>query len=125
MLGGANSQVTAIKKAKELGYYIITCDYLPENPGHSFSDEYVNVSTTEKEAVLEIAIKKKIDGISAYASDPAAETAAYVAEKMKLNGTGFYATKILAEKDLFRNFQKENGFLFPKFICVQEEKEPS
>lgn len=68
------------KKAKELGFYTVTCDYLPENPGHKFADEYYNVSTTDKEAVLSLA-KNLIDGIVAYASDPAAPTAAYVAEK--------------------------------------------
>ena len=70
MLGGARSQIPAIQKAKELGLYVITCDYLPDNPGHQFSDEYQNISTVEKEQVLEYARFKQIDGILAYASDP-------------------------------------------------------
>ena len=52
MLGGAMQQIPAIKCAKELGYYVITCDYLPENEGHKYADEYHNVSTTDKEAIL-------------------------------------------------------------------------
>lgn len=107
MLGGADSQVPAIKRAKELGYYVITCDYLPDNPGHKLSDEYFNISTVDKEAVLELALMLKIDGIIAYASDPSAETAAYVIDKMSLAGAGYAATEILAEKDKFRLFQKE------------------
>ena len=55
MLGGADIQVSAIKKAKEMGYYVITCDYLPNNPGHKYADEYHNVSTTDKSAILELA----------------------------------------------------------------------
>ena len=39
MLGGAMQQIPAIKCAKELGYYVITCDYLPENEGHKYADK--------------------------------------------------------------------------------------
>ena len=51
-LGAAPSQIPPIEYAKSQGYYVITCDYLPENPGHKLADEYYNVSTTDKEAVL-------------------------------------------------------------------------
>lgn len=113
MLGGAMQQVPAIKRAKELGLYVITCDYLPNNPGHKYADEYYNVSTTDLEGILEVAKEKKIDGIVAYASDPAAPTAAYVAEKMGLAGNPYDSVKLLTEKDLFRKFLKENGFNTP------------
>ncbi len=114
MLGGAMQQIPAIKKAKELGFYTITCDYLPENPGHKFADEYHNVSTTDKEAVLALAQALQIDGIVAYASDPAAPTAAYVSEKMGLPGNPYESVEILTHKDLFRDFLKENGFFTPQ-----------
>ena len=114
MLGGAMQQIPAIKKAKELGFYTITCDYLPENPGHKFADEYHNVSTTDKEAVLALAQELKIDGIVAYASDPAAPTAAYVSEKMGLPGNPYESVEILTHKDLFRDFLKNNGFFTPQ-----------
>ena len=45
ILGGAHHQIPVIKKSKELGHYVITCDYLPRNPGHKFSDKYYNTST--------------------------------------------------------------------------------
>lgn len=113
LLGGSYFQVPSVKKAKELGYYTITCDYLPDNPGHKFADEYHNVSTTDKEAVLQLAQKLQIDGIVCYASDPAAPTAAYVAEKMGLAGHPFESVEIVSKKDLFRKFLTENGFNVP------------
>ena len=125
MLGGALQQVPAIKKAKELGFYVITCDYLPNNPGHKYSDEYYNVSTTDLDGVLELAQKLQIDGIVAYASDPAAPTAAYVSEKMGLVGNPYYAVKLLTEKDLFRKFLLDNGFTCPKakgYMTYEEAK---
>ncbi len=114
MLGGSMQQIPAIKKAKELGYYVITCDYTPENPGHKYADEYHNVSTTDLDGILELSQKLKIDGIVAYASDPAAPTAAYVSEKMGLIGNPYKSVQLLTQKDLFREFLQENGFSCPK-----------
>jgi carbamoylphosphate synthase large subunit len=125
-LGGSDIQVSGIEFAKSLGYYVITCDYLPDNPGHKISNKYYNVSTTDLEGVLEIARKENIDGITAYASDPAALTASYVSEKMGLRGVPFESAKILSNKDDFRVFMEENGFKHPNFkkvTSVQDVKD--
>ncbi|TXJ35229.1 ATP-grasp domain-containing protein [Brachyspira pilosicoli] len=114
LLGGAYNQVYSIKTAKRLGYYTITCDYNPKNPGHKFADEYHEISTLDKEAVLQLAKKLKIDGIVCYAADTAAVTAAYVAEKMGLPGQPLKSVEILTNKDLFRKFLLDNGFNCPK-----------
>jgi biotin carboxylase len=106
--------VPSIKTAVEMGFYVISCDYLPSNPGHKYAHEYYNVSTIEKEKILRLAKKLKIDGIVCYASDPAAPTAAYVAEKMKLSGNPYSSVRILANKDLFRDFLKKNKFNVPQ-----------
>lgn len=113
-LGGTMQQIPAIEKAKDLGYYVVTCDYLPDNPGHKLADEYCNISTTDLDGVLALAQKLRIDGIVAYASDPAAPTAAYVAEKLGLPGNPFESVKLLTEKDLFRDFLEKNGFNCPR-----------
>ncbi|EHO08784.1 hypothetical protein HMPREF9714_02155 [Myroides odoratimimus CCUG 12901] len=112
-LGGSFSQVPAIKRAKELGYYVITVDYLPNNPGHVYSDEYFNVSTTDKEAILNLAKDLGIEGIIAYASDPGAPVAAYVAEKLELPTSPLESIEILGEKHLWRKFLLDNGFDVP------------
>ena len=114
MLGGSLYQVYAIKEAVRLGYYVITCDYLPSNPGHQFAHEYYNVSTTDKEAVLALAEKLQVDGVLAYASDPAAPTAAFVCEKLGLPSSPYRSVEILSNKDLFRQFLQEHGFNCPK-----------
>ena len=114
MLGGSLYQVYAIKEAVRLGYYVITCDYLPDNPGHKFAHEYYNVSTTDKEAVLELARRLHVDGVVAYASDPAAPTAAYVCEKLHLPTSPYKSVEILSKKDLFRAYLAEHGFNVPK-----------
>lgn len=114
MLGGSLYQTFAIKEAVRMGHYVITCDYLPDNPGHKYAHEYYNVSTTDKDAVFDLAKRLNVDGIVAYASDPAAPVAAYVSEKLGLPTSPYKSVKILSNKDLFRKYMKENGFNTPK-----------
>ena len=113
LLGGSAQQIVAINKAKELGYYTVLCDYLSDNPGQYCADKFYQTSTTDKEAVLQIANDEKIDGIIAYASDPAAPTAAYVAERLGLPTNPYESVEILCNKDRFRNFLLNNGFNAP------------
>lgn len=123
MLGGSHFQIPAIKYARNTGYYVITADYLPNNPGHKYAHEYFNVSTTDQEAVLKLAKTLKVDGILSYASDPGAPTAAYVAEKLSLPGNPYESVKILQRKDLFRDFLKSNNFLLPESAAFKYYKD--
>lgn len=113
LLGGSAQQIVAIKTAQKLGYYTVLCDYLPDNPGQYEADKFYLVSTTDKEAVLKVALDECVDGVLAYASDPAAPTAAYVAEKMKLLTNPYESVMTLCNKDCFRSFLKNNGFNTP------------
>ena len=114
LLGGSAQQVVAIETAKRLGNYTVLCDYLSDNPGQYVADKFYLESTTDKDKILEIAKKENISGILAYASDPAAPTAAYVAEKLGLPGNPYNSVDILCNKDKFRKFLAENEFCTPK-----------
>ena len=114
LLGGSAQQIIAIETAQRLGYMTILCDFLPDNPGQYYADKFYRVSTTDKAAILQVAEKEKVDGILAYASDPAAPTAAYVADRLGLPGNPYDSVEILCNKDRFREFLRENGFCTPK-----------
>lgn len=114
LLGGSSQQVIAIETAKKLGLYTVLCDYLPDNPGQYHADRFYQTSTTDKDAVLQLAKKEQIDYIIAYASDPAAPTAAYVAEQLGLPSNPYKSVETLCNKDLFRNFLSAHGFCTPK-----------
>lgn len=114
LLGGMRYLVPVIEAAHKLGVYVITCDYLPNNIAHKYSDEYCNVSILEKDKVLEKAKELKIDGILSFACDPGVVTAACVAEKMGLPSSGPYeSVEILQNKGKFRKFLTENNFNVP------------
>lgn len=121
LLGGSAQQVVAIKAAKELGYYTVLCDYLPDNPGQYVADRYYQESTTDIEAVHRIAKTEKVDGILAYASDPAALPAAIVCERLGLPTNPAKSVEILGLKHPWRNFLKANGFACPKTVTFTPE----
>lgn len=115
LLGGIRYLLPVIEAAHKVGYYVITADYLPENIAHKYSDEYVNVSIVDKEAVLKVAQEMQIDGIMSFGVDPGVVSAAYVQEKLGLPSFGpFESVCILQNKDRFRAFLAENGFNVPK-----------
>ena len=115
LLGGIRYLLPVIKAAHEQGYYVITADYKEGNIAHKYSDEYVNVSVLDKEAVLKVAQEKNIDGIMSFGVDPGVVTAAYVQDKMGLPAFGPYeSVEILQNKDKFRAFLTANGFNVPR-----------
>lgn len=113
LLGGSAQQVIAIETARRMGYYTVLCDYLPDNPGQYYADKYYNASTTDIEAVYEIAKRERVNGILAYASDPAALPAAIVAEKLGLSTNPSKSVEILGVKHTWRKFLYDNGFACP------------
>lgn len=113
LLGGIRYLLPVIKTAHEMGVYVITADYLPDNIAHKYSDKYVNVSILDREEVLRVAQEEKIDGIMSFGVDPGVVTAAYVAEKMGLSYPPLASCEILQNKDRFRDFLAANGFNCP------------
>lgn len=113
LLGGLRYLIPLIDAAHELGMQVITCDYLPDNIAHRYSDVYRNVSIVDEEAVLKAAQELEIDGITSFAVDPGVVSAAYVQQEMGLPGCPYESVKILQNKDLFRSFLREHGFNCP------------
>lgn len=121
LLGGSAQQVVAIDKARELGYRAVLCDYLPDNPGQHHADSFHLVSTTDREAVLAVAREEGVEGVLAYASDPAAATAAYVSEELGLPGNPLASVEALSEKHLFRAMLEDAGLPCPRSAAFSAE----
>ena len=124
ILAGSAFQVPLIERAKRDGHYVITCDYLPENPGHKISDEYHNVSTTDKEGVLRLARERQIDAVTTISSDPAVPTVAHVADALGLPGPTIDSVAFLTQKDLFRALLHSTGLNVPKSYVVTSDTVP-
>ena len=124
LLGGSSQQVIAIETAKHLGYRTILCDYLEDNPGQNYADSFYLVSTTDRDAILEVAETEGIDGILAYSSDPAAPIAAYVAERLELPTNPLRAVEIMSTKNLFRRHLEQEGLPCPRSLAFKSSDNP-
>jgi biotin carboxylase len=119
ILGGSRFQVPLIRRARERGLYVITCDYLPDNPGHKLADEYHDVSTTDREAVLALARRIGIDAVASFSSDPAMPAVAHVADALGLPGPSLEAIVKLTDKGQFRRLMAEAGLRTPRHWVIE------
>jgi len=105
LLNGSHSDIPLIKAAKELGFFVITTGNDPNLIGHKYGDEYHLADYSEKEKILTLAKKLKIDAICSCANDFGAISASFVAEQMGLPGHDPYETTLkLHQKDKFKQF---------------------
>jgi biotin carboxylase len=122
VLAAATYQVPLIERARAMGVRVLTADNRPENPGHALADAAFHVSTTDSEAMLDLARREKIDGVIAAATDVALPTAAFVAERLGLVAPTQKAVSILCSKPAFRAFQAREGLPCPRFRAVGPEE---
>jgi biotin carboxylase len=119
ILGAGPSQLPVIRRAVDLGFYVITVDYIPGNLGHKHSNQYVNCSTVDQAGILRVAKELKIDGILTFASDVATPTVGFVAERLGLPGGSAFVAETMSNKAKFRTFQQEQGLDSPAFVVGQ------
>lgn len=111
------AQVPLILAAKKENYRVIVCDYSEDNPGVMYADTHYKVDPRDKEAVLKVAIKEKIDGIiSNY--EEVMPVVAYVANKMGLVGNAESGILTLMSKSCFRAFQHRIGIFAPNYYTT-------
>ncbi len=123
LLGASAPQIPSILEARRQGLYVITCDNRPDNPGHALADEWHEVSTVDREAVLALAQRCRVDGVLCYMSDVSAPTAAYVCERMGFPTHPYESVRILTDKGLFRAFLREHGFHAPQSAAFGKGEE--
>lgn len=123
ILGASALQVPAIKKAKEKGLYVYALDYDPEAVGIKDADEFLCISTIDKEAVHEAAKKYEPDYIITSTSDMPVRTVSWVNEQLGRKNDISYENAICAtDKAAMRRRMKEKGVPIPEFHVVSDEE---
>lgn len=86
IIGASILQLPAIKRAKELGYYVGVIDYNPKAIGIAYADEFFEVSTIDIDKVAETTKNFNADGIMTLATDMPMRSVAKAAEVCGLPG---------------------------------------
>lgn len=120
IIGASYLQQPLVEKAKELGLYTLCFAWEEGAVCKELVDEFYPISIVEKEQILAICQQKHIDGICTIASDVAAPTVAYVAEKMGLVGNSYECALKANNKYLMRQAFMQADVDCPQFMRVLE-----
>ena len=120
VIGASYLQRPLVEKAKEMGLYVLCFAWRDGAVCEPLADEFYPISIVEKEQIMEICQQKKIDGICTIASDVAAPTVAYVAEKMGLVGNSYEAAVRANNKFAMRDAFMKAGVPCPQYMMVDD-----
>ena len=119
ILGAGIYQVPLIKQAQAQGYRAVVVSIPGNYPGFSVADKYYYTSTTDREAVLDIAVKEKACAVVTTGTDVAVVSIGYVCQKLGLWGIGERAAAILTDKALMKDAFVKGGVNTAEFRCVR------
>ena len=123
IIGASILQLPAIRKAKELGYYVGVADYNPNAIGIAEADEYFNVSTIDVDGVVKVAQKFNPCGIMTLATDMPMRAVAKACEVCGLAGISFdTAIKATDKGEMIKAFEAA-GVEHPWYYIVPSQPE--
>lgn len=120
IIGASYLQEPLIRKAQSMGLETIVFAWKVGDIGEKIADKFYPISIVEKEDILKVCEKERIDGICSIASDLAAITVNYVANKMGLVGNTEECTMLSTNKHLMREAFEKNGDPSPRSILVKD-----
>ena len=123
IIGASYLQEPLVKKAKEMGLYTLCFAWADGATCKGLCDKFYDISIVEKEQILDICQQENIDGIATIASDVAAPTVAYIANKMGLVGNDYEAAVRANNKYLMRNAFMKAGVPCPLYKMVTSIEE--
>ena len=121
IIGASYLQRPLVEKAREMGLRTICFAWAEGAVCKDIVDVFYPISIVEKEQILAICQQEKIDGICTIASDVAAPTVAYVAERMELVGNSYEASLKANNKHLMRRAFMDAGVPCPQYMCVDAD----
>jgi len=117
VLGAGILQVPVIKKAREMGVFVIAADDDPEAVGLKYADKcVVGKHLFNLEAMLAVARSEEIDGVIHPCSEVAMNTMGYINEKMELAGIDLRTALRATNKEKMRRAFERGGAPSPKSL---------
>ena len=121
VIGASYLQLPLVKKAKEMGLEVHCFAWAEGAVCKELADYFYTISIVEKEEILKVCQEVGIDGICTIASDVAAPTVAYVANKMNLVGNDYEAAVKANNKYQMREAFMKAGVPCPKYMMATSE----
>lgn len=118
IIAGGVWQLPIIKKAKDMGLYVVNSNLYETSPGFRHADLCIVADVLDIKKNLEIATTHEINAVISDQSDIAVPTVAKIAEKLRLPGIGYKKATLFTNKYCMRKFCDEYGYPGPAFkLC--------
>lgn len=109
VLGGTAPHIKLLEHLKKIGFYTLLIDYLDNPAAKPFADEHIQLSTLDKDRVLQTAIERKADLVISACIDQANSVCCFVAERLNLPKPYSYETSVLVtDKSEMKRIFTEN-----------------
>ena len=123
VIGASYLQLPLVRKAKDMGLRVVCFAWADGAVCADECDMFYPISIVEKERILEICRRERVDGVTSIASDVAVPTIAYVAEKMGLAGNSVESARMSTDKYEMRRALRDAGAPCPPFVEVSSADE--
>lgn len=117
-------QIPVIKKAREMGYYVIAVDDDPHAPGMKLADKaIIPGGLMNEEKMVVIAREEQIDGVIHPCSEVAMNVLGRINDELKLSGISREIAMRATNKHLMREAFEKYGAPSPKSILTKDEED--
>jgi biotin carboxylase len=121
ILDAGFSAVPLIACLNRQSYHTMTLGKRPLDPGHALACEAIVEDYSDREAVLSLCERQKVDRLVPGVTDVSYLVGAYVAEKLGFSGFDPLETaRLLFDKQAFRQYTRSHGFPVPKMADTLE-----
>ncbi|WP_214710813.1 ATP-grasp domain-containing protein [Exiguobacterium sp. s55] len=123
VLGAGVYQVPLIQKVKEMGYSAIVTSIEGNYPGFDIADKKYFVNTTDKEKILDVAIKENVAAVVTTGTDVPIQTQGYINDTLNLIGISEQTGKWANDKLLMKQKFIDNNVNTSRFLKVKNLEE--
>lgn len=123
MLAAGILQVPIIKRAREMGYYVIAADGNPEACGLQYADKAICANITSEEEMVEIAKREKIDGVIHPCSEVSMNVMGRIHDELNLSGVSRKQAVVATNKHLMREAFKKGDAPSPISVLAKSAED--
>lgn len=116
-------QVPIIKRAREMGYYVIAADGDPNAVGLQYADKQIVANIVNEDEMLAIAREEKIDGVIHPCSEVSMNVMGRINDELGLTGVSRQQAITATNKHLMREAFENAGAPSPKSFCFENAEE--
>lgn len=116
-------QVPIIKRAREMGYYVIAADGNPNAVGLQYADKQICANITNEEEMVAIAKQEQIDGVIHPCSEVSMNVMGRIHDEMNLSGVSRKQAVVATNKHLMREDFKKGDAPSPISILAKSAED--